>query len=296
MLEHRFGGDWTSEKLERVRKYLHAYMQIFSKNERAQFLTTVYVDAFAGTGYISPKSKNISAELGLFPELTEPETQTFLKGSAQIALEIEPNFDYFIFVEREAAYAAELQRLRLQNHHLAHKIDIVQADANHFLREWCETQNWKTQRAVVFLDPYSLEVEWNTLKILADTKAVDLWLLWPIGQTINRLLTKRHLPPEKWAEALTRAFGSEDWKEQFYAKPEQSQLGLFGDEAAEENIKIADFKQIERFFIDRLKTIFPHVAQNPLYLENSQNTPLYLLCFAAHNPTAVNIARDILKK
>ena len=153
MLEHRFGGDWTSEKLERVRKYLHAYMQIFSKNERARFLTTVYVDAFAGTGYISPKPKSVDEELGLFPELTEQETQTFLKGSAQIALEIEPNFDYFIFVEREVAYAAELQRLRLQNHHLAHKIDIIQADANDFLREWCETQNWKTQRAVVFLDP-----------------------------------------------------------------------------------------------------------------------------------------------
>jgi three-Cys-motif partner protein len=296
MLEHRFGGDWTTEKLERVRKYLHAYMQIFSKNERARFLTTVYVDAFAGTGFISPKAKSVNAELGLFPELGQEEAQSFLKGSAQIALEVEPSFDHFIFVEREPSYAAELERLRLQNHHIAHKIEIAQSETNDFLQNWCAKQNWSKQRAVVFLDPYSLEVKWETLEVLAATNAVDLWLLWPIGQTINRLLTRQSLPPEKWADALTRAFGSEDWKQRFYAEQGQSQLDLFGDEVKSGAVKIADFKQIERFFIERLETVFAHVAQNPLYLENSQNTPLYLLCFASHHPRAVGIAQDILGK
>jgi len=50
MSEHIFGGDWTSEKLERVRKYLQAYTTIFHRNERARFFTTYFVDAFAGTG------------------------------------------------------------------------------------------------------------------------------------------------------------------------------------------------------------------------------------------------------
>jgi hypothetical protein len=51
--------------------------------------------------------------------------------------------------------------------------------------------------------------------------------------------------------------------------------------------------------VARLKTIFAKVAENPLPLRNSTNTPLYLLCFAAGNPkgatTAVKIAQDILK-
>lgn len=43
----RFGGDWTAEKLERVRKYLAAYATIMHK----QNFRFAYIDAFAGTGY-----------------------------------------------------------------------------------------------------------------------------------------------------------------------------------------------------------------------------------------------------
>lgn len=64
--------------------------------------------------------------------------------------------------------------------------------------------------------------------------------------------------------------------------------------------KTASFASIEKFFVDRLKTIFHQVAENPLSLYNSKNVPIYLLCFAAANPkgseTAVKIAQDILKK
>ena len=50
----------------------------------------------------------------------------------------------------------------------------------------------------------------------------------------------------------------------------------------------------------RLQGIFAGVVDNPLTLYNSNNVPLYLLCFAAGNPkvteTVVNIAQDILLK
>ena len=52
MSAHEFGGDWTEDKLERVRKYLSAYMLIFERNERARMLFQTYVDAFDGTGYM----------------------------------------------------------------------------------------------------------------------------------------------------------------------------------------------------------------------------------------------------
>jgi hypothetical protein len=41
MAKHTFGGGWTSEKLERVRKYLCAYTTIFKGNVRARHLTTI---------------------------------------------------------------------------------------------------------------------------------------------------------------------------------------------------------------------------------------------------------------
>src|SRR2546421_510068 len=101
-----FGGDWTSEKLERVRKYLVAYAQIM-KGKRFRF---AYIDAFAGTGYrTNPKAKGHS-DYDFFPELAEEDTKEFLDGSARIALQIKPRFDKYIFIERKPKRFAELAK------------------------------------------------------------------------------------------------------------------------------------------------------------------------------------------
>ncbi len=78
MMQHQFGGNWTSEKLERLRKYLHAYTIIFNSNESARKLYPVYIDAFAGTGYRIPSRQTADVEISL-PELTEADNQDFLK-------------------------------------------------------------------------------------------------------------------------------------------------------------------------------------------------------------------------
>ena len=293
--EHSFGGTWTEIKLLRLEKYLKAYTKIFDVNEKAQYLNTTYVDAFAGTGYYSHKNKSVEGLLSLLPELEEAETQSFLKGSAQIALDIEPSFDRYLFIEQEQEYTNELHRLRNTHYENRHKIEIMQAEANSALNSWCTQQDWSKQRAVVFLDPYALEIKWPTLEVLGSTK-VDLWLLWPIGQVINRLLTRNELPPESWANALTNAFGTESWKTQFYAPSEQHSLSFDENEAELGVVKTATFSEIEKFFVERLRTIFTHVAPNPLYLYNSRNVPLYLLCFASHNEKGLKIATDILRK
>jgi len=140
-----------------------------------------------------------------------------------------------------------------------------------------------------------MQVDWTTVEALARTRAVDLWLLFPLGVAVNRLLTRSEPPPSEWADALTRIFGTPTWRDEFY--PRQETQTLFGPEVTQQ--KEADFDRIGRFFVARLKTIFAKVAENPLPLRNSTNTPLYLLCFAAGNPkgatTAVKIAQDILK-
>jgi|SRR3989304_4037807 len=94
--QHQFGGSWTDEKLERVRKYLVAYAKIMNK-QRFRF---AYIDAFAGTGYRA--TKNNADQDGLkFPEFSDKETKEFLEGSVRIALKIKPRFTkYFFYRER----------------------------------------------------------------------------------------------------------------------------------------------------------------------------------------------------
>jgi three-Cys-motif partner protein len=289
---HQFGGGWTTDKLERVRKYLAAYTTIFARNPQAQKLTPIYVDAFAGTGYRS-KPHQIDPDTPLFAELTEPETDDFLKGSARIALEVEPPFKQYLFIEQDAARARELEGLKEQFPQREVRIEVQEANA--FLKEWCGYTNWRVCRAVMFLDPYGMQVDWPLIEAIARTQAIDLWLLFPLGVAVNRLLTKNEPPPSEWAQALTRILGTDDWKS-FYTR--RREATLFGDE--EVQIKEADFDKIGRFFVARLKTVFTKVAENPLALRNSRNVPLYLLCFAAGNPkgapTAVRIAQSILSK
>ena len=291
---HEFGGDWTTDKLERVRKYLQAYTIIFDRNPRAQKLHTVYVDAFAGTGYRSPRSA--CADSSHLPELGEDDNQAFLKGSARIALEIEPPFKEYLFIECDPEHCRELERLKSEFSNHAGKITIKGEDANTYLNQWCQDTDWRMTRAVVFLDPYGMQIEWPLVESLAKTQAVDLWILFPLGVAVNRMLTKSAPPPEEWAKVLTHIFGTEEWQTAFY--PRRKVLTLFGEE--ETQTKEADFSTISDFFVSRLKSIFTAVAPNPLPLMNSKNNPLYLLCFASGNPkgapTAIKIAQNILKR
>ncbi len=295
MATHEFGGDWTTDKLKRLRKYLSAYMTIFTKNPKAAYFTTIYVDGFAGTGHRIDTAKR-RARTDNLAGTTDQDAEAFRKGSARIALEVEPSFHRFIFIERDLNRAKELEALRDQFPSQVKDVRIEQGEANAFLKQWCADTDWQKHRAVVFLDPYGMQVDWTTLEAIAKTKAIDLWLLFPLGVAVNRLLTKAAPPPKDWADALTRIFGTSDWKQAFY--PKKKEETLFGTEETQR--KGVTLGAIGEFFVGRLRTIFAKVADNPLPLLNSRNTPIYLFCFAAGNPrgagTAVRIAGDILKQ
>jgi hypothetical protein len=72
---------------------------------------------------------------------------------------------------------------------------------------------------------------------------------------------------------------------------------LFGND--QEHVVKASMDTIGRYFVERLKKIFPGVAEEPGVLRNSTNNPLYLLCFAASNKRgaepALRIAGYLLK-
>ena len=287
---HQFGGKWTIEKLERVAKYLHAYSTIMTK----QAFRFAYIDAFAGTSYLTKKSENVQGGL-LFPEFAERDTRHFLDGSARIALQVSPRFNKYIFIEKELTRCNGLNKLKEDFADLASDIQIINADANSYLADLCLNYSWKKNRAVLFLDPYGMEVEWNTIEAIASTQAIDLWLLFPLGVAVNRLLRRDGQIDETVKKKLDRFFGTTDWFDQFYQT--KTTESLFGIENVTE--KVVNFEGISRYFVKRLKSIFSDAADNPLQLYNSKNNPLYLLCFAVSNkkgaPTAINIAKHILK-
>jgi three-Cys-motif partner protein len=286
-----FGGNWTTEKLDRVRKYLSAYMQIMkSRNFRV-----AYIDAFAGTGYVKLKQKEISQEY-LLPELADEEAREFIDGSARIALQVEPRFTKYIFIEQSKSRYSQLKKLKEEFPTLKDDIVLIHSDANEYIKNLCAGHDWSGNRAVMFLDPYGMQVSWETIEAIAGTKAIDLWILFPLGVAVNRLIRRDSKISQPVKQRLDNLFGTTDWFEAFYREKES--VGLFDTERGLE--KSANLDAIGQYFTDRLKTIFAKVADNALPLFNSRNNPLYLLCFAAGNPNgapiAVKIAQDILRR
>jgi three-Cys-motif partner protein len=288
---HQFGGAWTQEKLDILERYLVAYSTVM---KRQYSFTTHYVDAFAGTGSRqSPASTRTHAGATLFEDENDAQdADLYQRGSAQVALEIEQPFDRYVFVDTNPEFTAELENLRVR--YPQRSIRVATEEANHFLVRWSQ-ELAPRDRAVVFLDPYGMSVNWSTIEALAATRKIDLWILFPIGVAVNRLLTRKQPPPKSWADALTRFFGDPEWEGRFY-RPNM-QPSLFGDDAALS--KEADFEAIGDYFIERLMTIFAGVSSEYKTLRNSRNSPLYLLCFAASNPAgapiAIRIANHLLR-
>jgi three-Cys-motif partner protein len=182
----RFGGDWTTAKLEVLAGYLQSYTSALKDKPSPEHpFRKGYIDAFAGTGYRDAHGENDPSLSLLLPDLAEREPKDLLDGSARLALKAEPRFDKYIFIDRSPKRCA-----------LADDIEIRQGDANEEIQRLCKA-NWTSHRAVLFLDPYGMQIEWPTIEAVAGTKAIDLWLLFPLGIGVNRLLKKSgDIPPQ----------------------------------------------------------------------------------------------------
>lgn len=291
-----FGGSWTEEKLTKVQKYLIAYLTALKKQE----FTLNYIDAFAGSGYRENVNTGKRTDnLILSSELAEQDADEYRKGSVIKALELNPGFDQYLFIEKEAKNVSRLKDVRNQYATIKHRIEIVSSDANNYLLTLCQHKNWRINRAVLFLDPYGMQVKWKTIEAIAATKAIDLWYLFPVGIAVNRLLKNDGDIARPHRKRLNNIFGRDDWYDNFYKEPETHQLSLFGESNSSVD-KVANISVINSYFVKRLKEVFPGVAETPCVLRNSKNSPLYSLCFAAANPKgakiALRIAQHILKQ
>ncbi len=194
-----------------------------------------------------------------------------------------------MFIEKSPSRFEELRTLKEQFKAISDRIILEQGDCNECLQRICRDWDWRKRRAVLFLDPYGMQVDWSTMEAIASTKAIDTWILFPLGVAVNRLLTRNGNIPETWNARLDRMFGTNGWSEEFYRT--SSTEGLFGEISSKR--KTGNFESISRYYNGRLQGLFAGVADSPLRLCNSTGNPLFLFCFAAANPKGAPIAKRI---
>jgi len=278
----KFGGAWSDKKLDVLAEYLQAYTTAL-KNQPFEL---IYIDAFAGAGRSLVSS---DPEAGLFQQADIDKDAEYRHGSPLQAIHSHPPFDRFIFIDRnEESMAALRSQCDGIDPAISARITYITGDANAELRK-IAAGNWRHRRAVAFLDPYALHVSWDTIKAIADTKAIDMWLLFP-AMAVNRMLPRSGVVPKEWANKLTETFGDEEWKNVFF-KTEQPDL--FGMETTTKTPE--PFQKLSEYVTSRLRSVFAGVVDAPLLLRNSGNSPLFLLCFGSGHSRGAIIARRIAK-
>ena len=219
------------------------------KNQRFH---TVYFDAFAGTGGVEIRGEPM-------PLFNIFESRQFIEGSARRALQLKNLFDEYIFVEFDEQKADELKEaITTEFNHLTDRVRVVVGDSNIVLEDFCKARNWhgrngKQTRAVVFLDPCGNSVSWQTLEHIANTKAIDLWYLFPAGWGVNRQISGDGTIHYTHEASITRLYGREDWKKQ--AIEPLPQLSLPGMDVPT-FVKTATPISMTRYMMSCMKEIF----------------------------------------
>jgi len=275
MKKHIFGGMWTQKKLAILRSYLEFYVNAL-KDQRFKL---IYIDAFAGTGRCTIKIRG---------------NEQTIPGSASIALDIAPPFEELIFIEKKARHVHQLQEL-LRGHPIGKRATIFRGTAEQNLENILAGQNWRNTRGVLFLDPYGLQCDWETVKRIAATKALDVFFLVSLSGMYRQATNNLRDVDDDKRQSLTRFLGTADWEKDLYS----IQTDLFGDK---ESLRHANPEALAEYMQARLQQVFAKVTKPIiLYHEDAQGrrgAPLYALFFAVSNPSrkAVELASRVSKE
>lgn len=281
-------GPWATKKLDRLRKYLNAYTTILRKRHFDGFY---YFDAFAGPGdHEIREAKRKDSRVGFFDLSKFDQGPRGIAGSPRVALELEHPFTGYVFVEKDPDRVTELEALKAE-FRKTHRIAIRKADCNRFLQKEVASKPggfWKRNRALVFLDPFGMQVPWETLEALARTRAIEVCINFPVGMAIQRLLPRDAGKFTEQRRAMMDSyFGSPDWYRVLY----REKPTLF-KEPLEVKVRKSGLALLE-WYRGRLKTLFGYASKAAL-IRNTRGAHLYYLLLASPNETGVKIFDDIV--
>jgi hypothetical protein len=98
------------------------------------------------------------------------------------------------------------------------------------------------------------------------------------------MATRDGVIPAAWSDVLTRVLGTDEWRRDFYEPARQGALEFIGVTGPD---RVVTPEAVCAFVQRRLASVFRCVSDEQLVLRNSRSSPMFSLCFASGNPTAV---------
>lgn len=253
--------EWSLEKY----KMVGSYCDIFTNGMKEKWNQLIYIDLFAGAGYAKVKESN----------------KTYL-NSALLAMSIPTPFTKYILCEQDQErFAALSLRVKRDFSHL--NVKLIKGDSNvnvtNIINEIPPFGKGNTLLPFCFVDPYSLNLNFNTIKSLGQG-LMDFLILQALHMDANRNFDT-YLEEEN--PRIAEYLGITDWR-QLFEKNSQGYRKNF--------VKfLADQYQEQMSKLGYQKAKHMHQIRS-----NEKNLPLYYLSFYSKNPRGIDFFKKIQKR
>lgn len=258
-------GNWAITKHAKL-KY---YQTLFARSMRAKWDCRVYVDLFCCAGKCIVKK-----------------TGQVVPGSPLIALSVEDPFDKHVFVEENPEYMEALRK-RVHRYFPAADCAFVLGNCNERIEDILDSvprfHRGYRGLTLCFVDPFrSGQLEFQTLRIVAESLYVDFLVLIPSYMDINR--NERNYCRLS-NHSLDRFLGTSEWRRAWSDNGTPYQrFGVF----------VAD--QFGRQ-MKKLGYIYEDPSEMELVrMDSGQNLPLYHLAFFSRNDLGVKFWRETVRR
>lgn len=251
-----------------------------------------YVDAFGTAHRFGNELASPAITGDAFPALAHycnmhEDHLRFLRDSPRIAFE-QSDFHSYTFIDpcgdRELLVNALAREFTWQ------KYRTIRDSCSKFLRNLARRVPSNSQRAILFLDPFSMRVNWDTIHSLAQSRAVDVVMNFPIGIALQRIfplqLSKLHASNRV---CFDQFFGATEWINVLYDS--EPRLGS----TQHDRLRATNpGSRLVKWYRDRLALIFAEVSE-PFLVRSSSEGQLYYLLVASHRSSTVRLAQDVLQ-
>jgi three-Cys-motif partner protein len=268
-LEMRSVKSWAAEKLD----YLTRYLAMFTISMRGKSWRALnYIDLFAGPGKCREENGTVSL------------------GSPLLALTAPKPFDHYFFVDLDTKNIEAL-RQRCQSSPYADRIQYFVEDCNVVVQHIVEGIQYEDScylpgrwpcLNLAFLDPEGLEVRWETIRTLAQSRT-DLIIHY------SQMGLQRYMPivvDDSGDTIIDRFFGDRTWRDIYhhYAGTPRAYSELL--RFYKQNLSALGYAEVKSE---------DEVWRVPL-MRNTKNAPLYRLIFASKHPLGEKLWREVTNR
>jgi three-Cys-motif partner protein len=269
-VEHDEIGIWSEVKLAIIKKYAAAYTTVLESQRRDHYprLRWFYIDGYAGSGHHVSKTRG-----------------DLVEGSPLIALNTNPPFHEYHFIDSDTGRAAELRKESGDRQ----DVFTYSEDCNTvLLRDVFPRADYgQFKRALCLLDPYNIDLKWEVIEAAGKSKSVEIFMNFMI-MDVNRNAMRKN--PDKSVASkvaqMTRLWGDDSWLDAGY-----DQVPTLWEDTRP--VKVSNERFAEAFRQRLIKQAGFKFVPKPMPMKTKTNSVIYYLYFASQKEAGKDIVTDI---